>query len=283
MTATIGLGSWRVKLRRPRTIAAMTTELPSDPYARIAEYYDLEHDEFDDDLAFYLNSIDIVGDPVLEIGCGSGRLVRPIAADGRRITGLDTSSIMLDRLSESLADQPFRSNVTSVQLDMREAGGAPGGPFGVVIFSLNGLMHAADPGAQLAALKSARAAIDPRGQLLIDLINPSLDTLREYDGRVMHEGSWETESGEVVEKYSVRRLTSVEQLIHTRIWYDRIALDGSVARTTSTFDLRYIHRNELELMLTAAGFCDPHFYGSYDLDPLDDHSDRMVVTAEVAG
>jgi hypothetical protein len=44
--------------------------------------------------------------------------------------------------------------------------------------------------------------------------------------------------------------------------------------------MRYLHAAELELMLEMAGFASWEIYGSYDLDPFDDHSERILVAAE---
>jgi SAM-dependent methyltransferase len=254
---------------------------PIDPYAEIAELYDLEHDEFRDDLPFYLHSITAVGDPVLELGCGSGRLLRPIADAGFRITGLDQSAPMLSRARGTLRGARQKQRITLFEGSMNEAATAPGGPFGVVIFSLNGLLHLATPEAQRAALSSARQAMDPRGQLLIDVLNPTIETLRSYDHGTVHEGTWTTDNGVQVDKFSARRISTSDQLIHSRIWYDLIAPDGSLRRIATSFDLRYLHRHELELMLELAGFVQWQVYGSYDLDPYDDTSDRLIVAAEL--
>jgi hypothetical protein len=45
--------------------------------------------------------------------------------------------------------------------------------------------------------------------------------------------------------------------------------------------MRYLYRSELELMLELAGFVEWQLYGSYDLDPYDDQSDRLIAAAEV--
>ncbi len=74
-----------------------TPSAVDDPYAEIGALYDLEHATFDDDLDLYLNLALVTGDPVLELGCGSGRLLVPLAATGLRVTGLDRSQPMLDR------------------------------------------------------------------------------------------------------------------------------------------------------------------------------------------
>ncbi|MCC6790266.1 MAG: methyltransferase domain-containing protein [Thermomicrobiales bacterium] len=254
---------------------------PADPYADIPELYDLEHDAFSDDIPFYLQSITAVGDPVLELGCGSGRLLRPIADAGFRVTGLDQSEAMLDRARRCLRGARQKRRVTLFQGGMDRAAEAPGGPFGVAIFSLNGFMHLTTPAEQRAALASVRAAMDPRGQLLIDVLNPTLEALHSFTHGVVHEGSWSRNDGTRVDKVSSRRLSTTEQVIHSRIWYDLVSSDGALRRVVTEFDLRYVHRHELELMLELAGFPQWQVYGNYELDPYDDSSERLIVAAEV--
>ncbi len=251
-----------------------------DPYAEIVDFYDLEHDDFGDDVPFYLNSITSVGDPVLELGCGTGRLLRPIAKAGFRVTGVDSSPPMLRKAQGSFSPA-LRKRITLHEGLMEEASRAPGGPFGVVIFGLNGLLHLADSRAQLRALRSAREALDPRGQLLIDVFNPTLETLRHFEIGVAHEGTWVSDGGDQVDKFSARKVSTSSQLIQTRIWYDITRPTGELRRVTTSFDLRYLHRNELELMLDIAGFCDFQIYGGYELEPYDDTSDRLIIAADV--
>ena len=53
-----------------------------EAYASIAAYYDSEHDQFDDDIEWYLHLAEVAGPRILELGCGSGRLLAPLAAAG---------------------------------------------------------------------------------------------------------------------------------------------------------------------------------------------------------
>ena len=252
-----------------------------DPYRDIAALYDLEHAPFDADIELLLNITRAVGDPILELGCGSGRVLVPIAEDGFRVTGLDSSRPMLELAREAADAAGVADRVTLFEGDMRRADEAPGGPFGLVIFSLNGLMHLPTPGEQRAALEAARRALDPRGQLVIDTMNPSPDQLRHLASGPHLEGSWRLPDGTTVDKWSHRRLAPAAQLLETLLWYDRVDAAGSLTRIRSTFPLRYVHASELALMLELAGFTDPMFYGSYELDPFDDESERLIVTAEV--
>jgi SAM-dependent methyltransferase len=254
-----------------------------DPYAELPHLYDLEHAGFSDDIDLYLRLAEVVGDPILELGCGTGRLLAPLAAAGHRITGIDRSRPMLDRARATLQTHggSLSRRVTLSEGSMTEAECAPGGPFGLVIFSLNGLLHLSTIAEQRAALASARRALDPRGMLVIDVLNPTPELLTTLDGRVQHEGSWRESDGTVIDRFSARTHDSAEQRIDTELWYDLTDPEGHIRRVRTGFPLRYMVASELALLLEVSGFVEWKRYGSYDLDPFDDRSDRLIVTAEV--
>lgn len=252
-----------------------------DPYAYIAELYDLEHADFSADIDLLLNFAEVVGDPILELGCGSGRLLVPLAEAGFNVVGLDSSRPMLDRARRAIAEAGVEDRVSLFEGDMREADNAPGEPFGLVIFSLNSLMHLTTVADQRAALEAARRALDPRGQLIIDTLNPTLDAIRHLLDGPHHEGSWSLPDGSVVDKWSQRAPGEAPQLIDTLLWYDTTAPDGRLTRVRSEFPLRYVHASEMLMMLELSGFVEPMLYGSYDLDPYEPESERLLVTAEV--
>lgn len=252
-----------------------------DPYAEIPELYDLEHADYADDLHLYLNLALVVGDPILELGCGTGRLLVPLAEAGHRVTGVDVSRPMLDRAAAAVATAGVSTRVTLHHGSMTEADSAPGGPFGLVVIALNGLLHLPTAAAQRETLLAARRALDPRGQLVLDLLNPTPETLRGLDHSYGHEGSWSLPHGERVDKFAAHRVLPAQQRIDTQLWYDRVAKDGAVRRTLTGYPMRYLHRAELELLLEVTGFAEWRVYGSYDLDPFEDGSERLLVTAEV--
>ncbi|CAA9546534.1 MAG: hypothetical protein AVDCRST_MAG19-302 [uncultured Thermomicrobiales bacterium] len=260
----------------------MINPFPSaDPYADLPELYDLEHAGYVDDLDLYLNLALVVGDPILELGCGTGRLLVPLADAGHRITGLDLSRPMLDRAAVTVDEAGVAPRVTLHRGGMTDAGAAPGGPFGLVIVALNSLLHLPTAAAQREALAAARGVLDPRGQLVIDVLNPSPEALRSLEQGVAHEGTWRLASGDRVDKFAARRVAPSTQRIDTELWYDRLTGDGTVRRTATGYPMRYVHPAELELMLELTGFAEWRIYGGYDLDPFEDLSERLIVTAEV--
>lgn len=252
-----------------------------DPYAPLPELYDLQHAAFDDDLPLYGNIAEAVGDPILELGCGTGRVLVPLAEAGFRVTGIDLSAPMLAAARAACTDAGVSHLVTLHEAPMTEADRAPGGPFGLVLAPLDALLHAGGPAAQRATLEAARRAMDPRGQLVIDVFNPTPEALAALERGVVHEGSWRLPDGTRVDKFGARRVHPAGQVISTELWYDLAAPDGALRRVSTRFDLRYLHRAELELMLELAGFVEWEVYGGYDLEPFEDGSDRLVVTAEL--
>lgn len=254
---------------------------PDDPYADLPEVYDLEHASFADDIELYLRLAEVVGDPILELGCGSGRVLLPLAEAGYRVTGIDRSGAMLERARHAVNEAELSERVTLAQMEMRDAERAPGGPFGLVIVSLDGFLHLETSTEQRAVLTACRQALDPRGMLVIDAMHTNPELLASFDGRVQHEGTWQQPDGDSVTRFAARLHSSAAQRIKTELWYDITDSDGALRRVRTSFDLRYVMAAELELMLELCGFVEWKVYGSYDLDPFEDESGRIVVTAEV--
>src|SRR5215831_6663295 len=88
----------------------------------IADYYDESPlvRQRTQDVAFYRDVVREFGDPVLELGCGTGRIALALAAAGHRVTGLDISVRMLERCKQKLADLPreTRERVDLLRGDM---------------------------------------------------------------------------------------------------------------------------------------------------------------------
>jgi len=153
------------------------------------------------------------------------------------------------------------------------------GRYGVVIIGLSSLHHLTDQSGQVAALHTAFDALDPRGMLVLDLMNPFQTLTTEDDGLVHLETSIAQDEGSL-SKFSVRWTDVATQTITNRIWYDATAPDNSVIRTQSEMTLRLLYPSELDLMLQSAGFVGSETYGSYELDPFTATSPRLIVTAE---
>ena len=89
----------------------MVTPLYSD--LESCQFYDLEHpgNPEDPDFRFYSTLCRDTDGPILELACGTGRLLVPILRDGADIEGLDVSRPMIAALKERLRIQGLRTQL----------------------------------------------------------------------------------------------------------------------------------------------------------------------------
>ena len=251
-----------------------------DDYDRFAPFYDLEFADFDDDLSLYFAFAENSGGPILELGCGSGRVVVPLAETGYEVTGVDLSPAMLALARAAVERAGVAKHVTLLEDDIRTLAAVGDRRFGLAFSAINSFLHLATQAHQLAALGAALRQLRSGGILVLDLFPPHPDILNEYDGRLIHAGTYaDPRTGERIDKFSTTLLDSAEQRMDTTFFYDRLSADGRVERIAAPFTFRYITRYELQLLLERAGFIDVTFYGTYDLDPFTGASDRMIAVA----
>jgi SAM-dependent methyltransferase len=256
-------------------------EQADDPYAAIAEYYDLEFDAFTQDVPVYLAFAQRTGSPVLELGCGTGRLLVPLARAGYQVDGVDRSPAMLARAAERLAREGL-PHARVYQADFTALDQFAERSYKLAILAVNAFLHLPTRAAQQTALSQIHRVLRPGGLLVLDLLHPTPAQLSDWDRQLLHDASWTLPDGSVLERFSARRVSPAEQTIETRLFYDRRQPSGSLTRVTVTYTLRYVHRFELELLLERAGFALEGIFGSYQLDPLDDESSLMLVVARRA-
>lgn len=250
-------------------------------FDRFARFYDLDYEPFQDDVALYLGFAERTGGPLLELGCGTGRLLLPLARAGFSITGVDMSPRMLEVAQAKVDAAGLDDQITLVQADMREVNLPQ--QYRLAFIAINSFMHLVTLEDQLAALRTWRKLLLPGGLLLIDVDNPDPRHLLEADGRLDLQGRWfDPDTGATVLKHMSRTLDAARQLQHVLFIYDEVFPDGQVRRTLAPFQARYLYRYEGELLLNKAGFTPEQVYGSYDLDPYGSDSERMIFVARRA-
>ena len=111
-------------------------------YAAIAPYYDVTHTDLADDLGLVLALAHKAGGKVLELGCGTGRLLLPLARAGYTVTGLDSSREMLTLTRHKLAEETadIRGRVRLIEGDMTDLS-VCGRDFALIIIPYNTFMH----------------------------------------------------------------------------------------------------------------------------------------------
>lgn len=253
-----------------------------DSYDALAPFYDLIHAELKEDVDFVLALADQTEGDVLELGCGSGRLLLPLAAASKRVVGLDSSAAMLARARERLAVEPaeLASHVRLEEADIRRF--VLDERFGLVLAAYNTLLHL-DAAGKEAALRSTARHLLPGGRLFIDLENPLLLADGDAGGAPELERTIvDRESEQVVVQMSSRRIDVDRQILQVSWIFDVSPLHGGpVTRTVVEEDYHYSYAHELELMLQRVGLKLEALYGDYRKGPYREGAERLLALASL--
>ncbi|MFW6448805.1 MAG: class I SAM-dependent methyltransferase [Halobacteriota archaeon] len=243
-----------------------------DFFDEIAELYDPAHRGRDiGDESFYRELAMSADGPVLEVGCGTGRIYLELLRAGVDADGFDVSTRMLERLEAKAAAEDLEPFVW--RDDMREFE-APR-EYDLLIVPFRTFLHNVTLRDQISSLERFRAALAPGGRLALNFFTPNFDFICETYGEpdtwtFTHEG----------ESYRVTDVTDfideVEQVIaSTR----RVTNDGELVREAA-FELALVSRRQFELLLEATGWSDWAVYGGFSGDELESTDQEMVWVVE---
>jgi SAM-dependent methyltransferase len=249
----------------------------------LAHYYDLEYATYDEDIDFYLRFADALDPgrklPLLELGCGTGRIALKLGEEGFQVVGVDNSAAMLEVCAEKVRARGVESLVTPVQADMCELKGVPTGPYNMAFCALYTFAYLTSTEQQLAMLGAVKALLVQHGILVLDLTPPWPLLLPPSNGEVVHQGTYPDSDNVVVHKLVTGREETSRQMHHVTLMYDREESDSKLTRISQQLDLRWTGRYETEALLKLSGYTLENLYGSYDLDDFGDESERMIFVA----
>jgi SAM-dependent methyltransferase len=242
----------------------------------IAELYDKYSSEFYDyhakrgDIEFYVDFAVESGDPVLELGCGTGRILIPTARASVKITGLDKSDEMLKICRQKLESETpeVRNRVKLVNADMRDFELASKFSLVTITFGpFNSLLSVEE---QISCLNNIKRHLRENGALLFDVFYPDLRELLVNKGMeiVRAKTPFEMPDGRSV-IWGIR-YDSVDhnrQVIHEELFYNIRYPDGHEEQMVYPESLRYFFRFEVEHLLARTGFRVESVYAGFNKEP----------------
>ncbi len=249
-------------------------------YDPFAHYYDADFRDHNEDLSFYLALAQRTGGPLLELMCGTGRVLLPLAEAGYPITGVDSSPAMLTLTRQRLTEAALTDRATLLEGDVRTCA-LPTDSFALAFVAINSFMHLETVRDQLACLHNARRALTKRGLLVLDLFNPDPNEMLCEDNRLVLDREYWLD-GRFVQKYVAIDSDIAAQLSRVTYLYDELNDQGQLTRRMMRFTMRWLYRFELEHLLVRAGFVLRNIYGSYDLDDYLSGSPRLIAVAGLA-
>lgn len=248
-------------------------------YDTIARYYDAENSEMTDDLPLYSALAEIYGDPILDVGCGTGRVMLHLAQEGYRCVGVDTSAFMVERGQRKSASLGEASEL--IQFEVGDIlNHKPTESYQLILLPYHLFMHFRDQATQLKVLAKLAEILAEDGILVFDLPNAGEVFATQDDDAIRFDRSFvEPETGHMVMQQSVSQLDRVTQELFITWIYDEITADSTLKRTLANLVLRYVFYSELQLLLAANGLEIREVYGDYDEGPFEDGCPRMIVMA----
>jgi SAM-dependent methyltransferase len=250
----------------------------------VAEFYDYLPVTVDrKDVEFYAQAARAQGEPILELGCGTGRVLLPIARAGARVVGLDLSEAMLAQARAKLQAEPKElqertrlAHGDMTDFDLRAT-------FRLVIIPFRPFQHLVTVDAQMACLRCVHAHLVNGGRLVMDFFHTDprrisdpvfLEERSTFADVTLPDGRKLRTTDRVVRFRRAEQTNDVEMIFHVE------HPDGRTERLVHAFAVRYFFRYEVEHLLGRCGFRLLDVYGNFEGVPFADDSTDMVFVAE---
>ncbi|MCS6926132.1 MAG: class I SAM-dependent methyltransferase [Candidatus Binatia bacterium] len=238
-----------------------------------AIFYDSYFLGVEGDVQFYLDEARRVGSAVLELGCGTGRVLLPLAEAGVQIVGLDNSPAMLAVLRHKLArySRETQRRVELLEGDMRFL--ALGRRFDLILIPYRAFLHLLTPKDQRQALLAIREHLTEGGRLIVNVFDPNLEVIAAQLGPL---GSSLKRDAEFVHPRTGRRVVvwysfqydPEHQLAKGYFLFEELDEGGQVlTKTYSPLTLRYVYRYEMKYLLELCGYRVEALYGDFRRGP----------------
>ena len=252
------------------------SEAAASPYTR-ADLYDLLFDGYQVDLDFYLGAARAAAGPVLDLGCGTGRVLLPMLEAGIDVDGVDNAPEMLARLRVNARARGLTPRVELA--DMRRF--PVPRRYALVMIPFNAFAHNLTASDQLGTLRSCHDALRSGGRLLFDAFSATPEMLAHpVTEPVLELETKHPKTGLPVRLYDARTLDVATQTQHSRIEIHELDAAGTVARVHRfETSVRWVAPSEMESLLRGAGFTRSEMMGGFDGRPVAGHSGSIVVSA----
>jgi SAM-dependent methyltransferase len=240
----------------------------------LARLYHIHHSLHPDDLPFWLDLSRLSSGPVLELGCGTGRVLLPLAQAGSRVIGIELDPEMLavlrSQLEPSLRQQValIQADFTRFRLDAR---------FGLILMPCN-TFTTLDAPARRALLENVFAQLAYDGCFVFEMPNTNwLKTLPASSSPEPEEVFPHPEDGEPVQVSSSWRRS--RGIFHLRWEYDHLLPDGRVERLSAQVAHHLIDVEACLDEIHQAGFHRLQLFGGFDRSPFEADSPEAIVLA----
>ncbi|WP_422657105.1 class I SAM-dependent methyltransferase [Paenibacillus sp. EC2-1] len=220
------------------------------------------------DVEYYKERLGDTSESVLEVGCGSGRVLIPLLQAGCKVDGLDNSEDMLEscrsRCSElELTPRLYKEEMHNFQLKQQ---------YNAIIIPAGSFQLLEGRETAITALHTIYEHLAPDGRIILDLFLPT-----DYDTKSVSTRTWDTEAGEVLTLEEKRiEVNLLEQrmvsLLKYEKWKDGRLLQSELQR----FPLSWYGHYEFILLLEKIGFREITVSADYKYGEQPSHAEQML-------
>ena len=246
----------------------------------VADMYDQKVTETND-VEFLLSVIGQESKKILEVCCGSGRILVPLARAGHDVTGFDTDEFMLSKIPE---------NIQWRKADAVHDNWGTG--FDVVVLAGNILYNIVSDmdyaKAQELFIRKAAAALAPGGHVYIDY-NPGGSKLTRLEESHESSGEWVVWEGTDSDGNFGRMILlggsydAVTQLDSFTRRFELTLKNSEKITQDIPCVKHFAPLDQLHGWLRDAGFIIEQEYSDYNRNPIDENSSRVIIYARKKG
>jgi len=240
----------------------------------IARYYDGAYETMlasGADVRFYSELALERSGPVLELGCGTGRVLLELTRRGLECVGLDSSRTMLERLREragALSPALVLGRMQDFDLSPRR--------FQLVYAAFRPFQHLYTVDEQLSCLRTVRNHLEPGGRFAFDVFNPKLDQVGKLMEPEVSDLRFQQGGCDVVRYVSLRR-DPVRQMVEALMRFETHQCGQVIKNETELIRMRWFTRYELEHLMARAGYENVVIYGDFEGSAVEQGSPELVV------
>lgn len=247
-------------------------------YVDFAEYYDFDH-IVTVDIPFYLEIASQCQPPFLELACGTGRLLIPLAQAGFEVYGLDISANMLAVCRQAVQQHHLTKQIHLHLADMVSFD-LPNKHFGLVIIALRSFMHLLTQSEQRGCLQRTYEHLCSGGYFLLNVIAPDPHKLTQPPSEVfVTRREFDLPNGHhVVRQERLVEHNTVTQVRHFEFKFTEYDRAGELVRERRIpLRMRYLFRSELQELLETIGFQIIDTFRDYNRNPYDGTGETIVL------
>lgn len=249
-----------------------------------ARFYDGYFTGVEGDVDFYVKEARRIGSPILELGCGTGRILLPLARAGVQVIGLDVAGELLAiaRRKLAVASPAMRRRVSLIRADMRAF--ALGRRFRLAIVPYRTFQHLLTPVDQEQALTCIREHLEDHGRLVFNVYDPLCELMADgFQSPLRKDTDFiDPESGNLVVVWYCRHCDPEVQLMEQELIFEEVDGDGRiVGRTSSRLTLRYASSFEIRYLLERCGFAVDSLSGDFQGNPYPGFGEQVWVAHRI--